>query len=171
MRADGAFPAIAAGAPFEDSALAHAHRAGLNAIELDAISQVITRLGRDHSTVAPAALQDELREFENLQYIEILETEAGTLELSLKAPSALLSNYFWSVWVPKYLFSCSLKVGVIPSLPGQGEVHHCTVVFRIPGAREAAREFLTELATRYPGESPEIVAVQAGDALNQEVAP
>ncbi|WWL46320.1 hypothetical protein V5O39_00480 [Pseudomonas parakoreensis] len=45
------------------------------------------------------------------------------------------------------------------------EAHHCTVVFRIPGSRETAREFLTDLATQYPGCTPEIVAIQAGDAL------
>ncbi|SFY07897.1 putative protein CP11 [Azotobacter vinelandii] len=170
MHTEMAFPFIPADAPFQQSAVAHAHRVGVNAVELDAISQAITRLVRYHSTVIPATLQNEFREFEELDYIDTVPTNAGTLEVSLRVPGALLSSYFWSVWVPRYLFGCSLKVTVIPCLPLEDEVQHCTVVFRIPGTREASREFLTDLATRYSGQAPEpeIVAIQAGDALNQE---
>lgn len=46
-----------------------------------------------------------------------------------------------------------------------------TAVFRIAGSKDAAREFLHQLANNYPGhepELPELVAVQVGDALSKE---
>lgn len=48
---------------------------------------------------------------------------------------------------------------------------HLTAVFRIAGSKDAAREFLHQLANNYPGhepELPELVAVQVGDALSKE---
>ncbi|WP_095602233.1 hypothetical protein [Pseudomonas sp. PIC25] len=54
------------------------------------------------------------------------------------------------------------RIGVIDT---QSEVQHCTVVFRIPGSREATREFLTDLGTKFPGHEPEIIAIQIGNGL------
>ncbi len=47
------FPSIHAGAVFEASAVAHAHKSGINPVELDALAQAIGRLARDHTTVVP----------------------------------------------------------------------------------------------------------------------
>jgi hypothetical protein len=159
------FPTIAAGAEFDQSALVHAHRTGVNAVELDLLSQVISRLARDHSTVVPAAMKTDLVEMECLGYLQLTPTSAGTLSVALLCPGPLLSNYFWSVWVPRHLFDCSLKIGVLPNLPANSEAQHCTVVFRIPGEREASRLFLTDLSTKFPGHDPEIIAIEAGNRL------
>ncbi|WP_313026691.1 hypothetical protein [Pseudomonas lopnurensis] len=164
-------PHIPAAAPFDQSALVYAHQIGINAVELDAMALVISRLARDESTVAPMLLQEDLLSLQELGYVDLEHTHHGTLAVTRQGPAGLLSAYFWSVWIPGHLLERSLKVTVLPCLDahaGAVEAQHCTVVFRIPGTREAAREFLTELATRYPGHSPEIVAVQAGDALSQE---
>lgn len=163
-----AFPTIPARAGFDQSAVAYAHRSGVNAVELDGLAQAISRLVRDHNTVVPLSMKDDLVEFEQLGYVELVPTGAGTLSVTLKCATALLSSYFWSVWVPRHLLSCAMKVSVVPHLKLQDTAQHCTVVFRIPGTREAAREFLSELATQYPGHAPEIVAIQAGHALSTE---
>lgn len=165
------FPTIRADAAFEASALVHAHRSGVNATELDALAQSINRLARDHSTVVPASMEAVLAEFEQLGYVTLSPTPCRTLSVELLCPSALLSTYFWSIWVPRHLYANALKVAVIPLLDDRQEAQHCTVVFRIPGTREAAREFLADLTTQFPGLAPEIVAVQAGNALARQASP
>lgn len=166
MQTEQAYPTIPAIASAEQSALAFAHKSGVNAVWLDAFGQAVSRLTQFRVTTVPVELNEALLELAELQYIELENSEGGTLTATLLGQPALLTNYFWSVWVPRHLLSCSLKVAVSPYLAcAQPEAHHCTVVFRIPGPREAAREFLTDLATQYPGCSPEIVAIQAGDAL------
>lgn len=171
MNTEARFPSIHASAAFTDSAVVHANHVGVNPIELDALSQVISRLSRDESTVAPSSM-GELRELEELGYIEISTTQAGTLVVTTRAPGQLLSAYFWSVWIPRHLFSCSLKVSLVPHLCcGTQDSQHLTAVFRIAGSKDAAREFLHQLANNYPGhepELPELVAVQVGDALSKE---
>jgi hypothetical protein len=171
MQTEQIYPSIPAIADTSHSALAFAHQSGVNAVWLDALSQVVSRLTQFRETTVPVELSEALHEFAQLQYIELEKRDAGTLAAALLGQPALLTNYFWSVWVPRYLLSCGLKVAVTPHLTGpQDETHYCTVVFRIPGPREAAREFLTELATQYPSCSPEIVAIQAGDVLSQKEA-
>ena len=167
MQTDQAYPSISATASTEQSALAFAQQSGLNATWLDALSQVISRLSQFGQTVAPVELAEPLRELERMQYIEVETCTTSGVTVSLLGQPALLTNYFWSVWVPNHLLACRLKVAITPHLhSAQGDAHHCTVVFRIPGTREAAREFLTDLATQYPGNSPEIVAIQAGNVLS-----
>ncbi|UMZ10601.1 hypothetical protein I9018_24385 [Pseudomonas sp. MPFS] len=53
---------------------------------------------------------DNFAEMENLGYVRLTPTSSGTLEVALLCPGPLLSNYFWSVWVPRHLFECSMKV-------------------------------------------------------------
>lgn len=172
MNTEARFPSIHASAAFTDSAVVHANQVGVNPIELDALSQVISRLSRDESTVAPSSMERELRELEELGYIEISTTQAGTLVVTTRAPGQLLSAYFWSVWIPRHLFSCSLKVSLMSHLCcGTQDSQHLTAVFRIAGSKDATREFLHQLANNYPGhepELPELVAVQVGDALIKE---
>lgn len=166
MQTEQDYPSISAVASAEQSALAFAHQSGLNATWLDALSQVISRLSQFGQTVAPVELAEPLRELERLQYIEIETITSNGITVSLLGQPALLTNYFWSIWVPKHLLASRLKVAITPHLDSaQGDAHHCTVVFRIPGSREVTREFLTDLATQYPGNSPEIVAIQAGNVL------
>lgn len=127
----------------------------------------LSRLSQFGQTVAPVELAEPLQELERLQYIEVETITSNGITVSLLGQPALLTNYFWSIWVPKHLLACGLKVAITPHLDSaQGDAHHCTVVFRIPGSREATREFLTDLATQYPGNSPEIVAIQAGNVLS-----
>lgn len=164
------FPAISADAPFEASSLVHAHRSGVDAVELDTLAQAIIRLVRDHSTVVPASMETVLAEFVQLGYLILSPTSHETISVVLKRPGALLSTYFWSVWVPRHLFANALKVAVAPQLDDRKEAQHCTVVFRIPGAREATLEFLADLSSQFPGLTPEIVAVQVGNALSQKEA-
>ncbi|WP_256671437.1 hypothetical protein [Pseudomonas sp. EMN2] len=169
MQTERTYPSIPANASAEHSVLAFAHQSGLNAVWLNALSQVVSHLLMFGQTVAPAELSEPLQELARLQYIEVESNDSGTLTVSLSGSPALLTNYFWAVWIPRHLLSSGLKVAVAPHLsPAENDAHHCTVVFRIPGAREAAREFLTDLATQYPGNSPEIVAIQAGNALSTE---
>ncbi|KNX78297.1 hyphothetical protein CP11 [Pseudomonas sp. 250J] len=166
MRAEQNYPTIPAIASAEQSALAYAHQSGLNAVWLDAVAQVIYRLAQHGQTVASFELKEPLQDLARLGYLEVELSNSGTFAVSLLRQPALLTNYFWSVWVPHHLLSHGLKVTVMPRFSSaQEDAHHCTVVFRIPGSREAAREFLTDLATQYPGCTPEIVAIQAGDAL------
>lgn len=166
MQTDQAYPSISATASTEQSALAFAQQSGLNATWLDSLSQVISRLSQFGQTVAPVELAEPLRELERMQYIEVETCSTSGVTVSLLGQPALLTNYFWSVWVPRHLMACGMKVAVTPHLhSAQDDAHHCTVVFRIPGSREAAREFLTDLASQYPGSTPEIVAIQAGHAL------
>lgn len=159
------FPSIPANVPFDASAVAHAHRVGVNAFELDAIAQVISRLTRDDSTVVPASMQADLTELQDLGYVELSPTTSGTVSVNLLCPGALLSNYFWSIWIPRHFQRCALQKAVMPKLEPGAEVQHCTVVFRIPGSREATRYFLNDLGTKYPGDKTEIIAIQAGNAL------
>ncbi|ETK13599.1 MULTISPECIES: hypothetical protein [Pseudomonas] len=171
MQTEQAYPTIPAIASTEQSALAFAHQSGVNAVWLDALGQVVSRLTQFGETTVPVELNEVLHEIAQQQYIQLESSDAGTLTATLLGQPTLLTNYFWSVWVPRHLLSCGLKVAVTPHLPTtQDEAQHCTVVFRIPGPRETAREFLTVLATQYPGCSPEIVAIQAGDALCQKEA-
>ncbi|MCG0211508.1 hypothetical protein L4441_01420, partial [Pseudomonas aeruginosa] len=90
MNTEARFPSIHASAAFTDSAVVHANQVGVNPIELDALSQVISRLSRDESTVAPSSMERELRELEELGYIEISTTQAGTLVVTTRAPGQLL---------------------------------------------------------------------------------
>lgn len=162
------FPCIHAGAVFDDSAVVHAHKTGINPVELDAIAQAIGRLARDHSTVVPVSMREDLQEFEQLSYVALTETLSATITVELLCASALLSSYFWSVWVPRHLQSCSLKVAVMSHLQHPAQVQHCTVVFRVPGSREATRQFLHELGTKFPGDQAEIIAIQAGNAMAEQ---
>lgn len=159
------FPSIHAGAVFEASAVAHAHKSGINPVELDALAQAIGRLARDHSTVVPMSMREDLLEFEKLGYVELTNTPSATITVELLCAGALLSSYFWSVWVPRYLQCCSLKVAFMSHLQHPAEVQHCSVVFRVPGAREATRHFLHELGTKFPGDQAEIIAIQTGNVL------
>lgn len=162
------FPAIRADAQFERSALSFAHQTEVNAVELDALAQVVIRLARDQSTVAANSLLAELAEFVELGYIAVEPTTSSTVLVDLMVPGALLTNYFWAVWVPRHLFSRSLKVAVAAKLPSAGSEQQYTIAFRIPGTREDGREFLANLARQYPDDAPEIVAIQAGNALEEE---
>ena len=126
---------------------------------------MISRLARDDSTVVPASMQADLTELQELGYVELSPTASGTVSVNLLCPGALLSSYFWSVWVPRHLLDRALKVSVLPYLDAQSEVQHCTVVFRIPGSREATREFLTDLSSKFPGHEPEIITIQVGNGL------
>lgn len=47
----------------------------------------------------------------------------------------------------------------------ENAVQHITVVFRIPGPREATAKFLTDLSIKFPDQQPEIVAIQVGNLL------
>lgn len=171
MQAEQIYPSIPAIANTDQSALAFARQSGVNAVWLDALGQVVSRLTQFGETTVPVELNEALQELARLQYIELESHDAGALAATLLSQPALLTNYFWSIWVPRHLLSCGMKVAVTPHLTSsEDEAHHCTVVFRIPGPRETAREFLTDLATQYPGGSPEIVAIQAGDALCQKEA-
>lgn len=53
----------------------------------------------------------------------------------------------------------------MPSNAPDKSVQHITVVFRIPGPREATAKFLTDLSIKFPDQQPEIVAIQAGNLL------
>ncbi|WP_339417383.1 MULTISPECIES: hypothetical protein [unclassified Pseudomonas] len=159
------FPSIQAGEAFEASAVVHAHKTGVNPVELDALAQAIGRLARDHSTVVPLSMREDLLEFKKLGYIELTDTLSATITVELLCAGALLSSYFWSVWVPRHLQNCSLKVAVMSHLQHPVPVQHCTVVFRVPGSREATRQFLHELGTKFPGDQAEIIAIQAGNVL------
>jgi len=159
------FPSIQARAGFEASAVVHAHKTGVNPVELDALAQAIGRLARDHSTVVSESMRGDLREFESLGYVELVNTTSATVTAELRCAGALLSSYFWSVWVPRHLLNCSLKVAVMSQLQHPAQVQHCSVVFRVPGSREATRQFLHELGTKFPGDQAEIIAIQAGNVL------
>lgn len=168
MRSNAAlFPLIPAGSPFVSSTVAHAHSLGVNAVELEALAQVISRLARDHSTVVTACMKPDLQELEDLGYIVMAPTTSGTVSVELVCAAALLSNYFWAVWVPRYLNTCSLKVAVMAHLEPHLDVQHCTVVFRIPGPREATGEFLTDLGAKFPDHQPEIIAIQVGNVIGE----
>lgn len=158
-------PHIPATAPFDQSALVHAHQIGVNAIELDALALVINRLTRDESTVAPLHLQEHLLSLQELGYVDLEPTNHDTLEVSRRGAAGLLSAYFWSVWVPQYLLERSLKVSVLPLSPAHVDTQHCTVVFQVLGGREATREFLTDLCSNYPDRNPEIITIQVGNHL------
>lgn len=159
------FPSIQAGEVFEASAVVHAHKTGVNPVELDALAQAVGRLTRDHSTVVPMSMREDLLEFQKLGYVELADTLSATITVELLCAGALLSSYFWSVWVPRHLQSCSLKVAVMAHLQPPAPVQHCTVVFRVPGSREATRNFLHELGSKFPGDQAEIIAIQAGNVL------
>lgn len=159
---------IPAAAPFDQSALVYAHQLGINAVELDAMALVINRLARDESTIAPLHLQEDLRSLQELGYVDLELTNHDTLEVTRRGAAGLLSAYFWSVWVPQHLLSRSMKVAVLPQIPIHGDAQHCTVVFRVPGARDEVRTFLNELCNTYPDHSPEIVAIQVGDCPSKE---
>ncbi len=164
-------PHIPAAAPFDKSALVYAHQIGINAVELDAMALVINRLARDESTIAPLHLQEDLLALQELGYVDLEPTNHDTLEVTRRGPAGLLSAYFWSVWVPQHLLERSLKVSVLPHVPAQGLAQHCTVVFRVPGTRDATRAFLNDLCSKYPNRNPEIIAIQVGNHLesNQDV--
>lgn len=53
----------------------------------------------------------------------------------------------------------------MPSNAPDKSVQHITVVFRIPGPREATAKFLTDLSIKFPDQQPEIVAIQAGNLM------
>lgn len=53
----------------------------------------------------------------------------------------------------------------MPSNAPDISVQHITVVFRIPGSREATTKFLTDLSIKFPDQQPEIVAIQAGNLM------
>ncbi|MFC3941516.1 hypothetical protein CCU68_18200 [Pseudomonas gingeri NCPPB 3146 = LMG 5327] len=160
-----AFPSIPANASFEDSSVVHAHRTGINPVELDALAQAIGRLARDHSTVVPASMKGDMLELVQLGYVELTNTTCGTLSVDLVCAGALLSSYFWSVWIPRHLQRCALQMAVMPHLEPKVDVQHCTVIFRVPGPREATRQFLHDLGTHFPGDEAEIIVIQVGNAL------
>lgn len=151
---------------FDTSAIAHAYRTGVNAAELDALAQAISRLARDGSTVLPATLATDFKDMRDLGYVE-LSAPVGSekINVTLLCPGALLSSYFWSVWVPRYLLDRSLKASVRPLLNPCSKTQHCTVVFRIPGGRDTARQFLTDISAQFPGNEPEIIAITMSNAL------
>ena len=162
------FQTISADAEFEYSAVVQAHHNGINPVELDMLAQMIGRLVRDGSTVVPASMRTELREFERLGYINLDCMNGATLTVEMRCAGALLSSYFWAVWVPRHLQSCSLKVAVMSQLPHDTEDQHCSVVFRLPGSREAARQFLHKLGSTFPGDQAEIIAIQVGNVLEKQ---
>ncbi|NNA96953.1 hypothetical protein [Pseudomonas gessardii] len=164
----GSFQTVPADAEFDMSAIAHAFRAGVNATELDALAQVINRLARDGSTVAPASLEADLKGIRELGYIALSSPINEKLTVTLLCPGALLSSYFWSVWIPRHLLDRSLKATVRPLLNPSTRTQHCTVVFRIPSGREIARQFLTDISAKFPGLEPEIIAIKMGNALGGE---
>ena len=159
---------IPAAAQFDQSALVYAHQLGINAVELDAIALVINRLARDESTIAPLHLQEDMRSLQELGYIDLAPTNHDTLEVTRRGAAGLLSASFWAVWVPQHLLARSMKVAVLPQVPTQGDAQHCTVVFRIPGARDEVRTFLSDLCKTYPDRTPEIVAIQVGKHISKE---
>lgn len=156
---------VPADAEFDTSAIAHAYRAGVNATELDALAQVINRLARDGSTVAPASLEADLEGMRELGYVTLSSPQHERIDVTLLCPGALLSCYFWSVWVPRHLLDRSLKASVRPLLNPCSNTQHCTVVFRIPSGRDTARNFLADISTKFPGSEPEIIAIKMGNAL------
>ncbi|OLU25466.1 hypothetical protein BVH03_17575 [Pseudomonas sp. PA15(2017)] len=160
-------PCIPASASFQQSALVYANQVGVNAVELDAMALVINRLSRDKSTVAPLLLQEDLRSLQEQGYIDLEPTNHETLAVTRLCPTGLLSAYFWSIWVPRHLLDRSLKVAVLPHVPDQGGSQHCTVVFRVPGAREETRQFLSDLCCKYPDRTPEIIAIHVGNRLQR----
>lgn len=81
------------------------------------------------------------------QYIAAPEAVSGEIEV-LQCPSC--NSYY-----------------IEPLVEIDAENQHCTVVFRIPGPREALGDFLTELCTKFPARQPEIIAFKAGNALRQ----
>ena len=62
------------------------------------------------------SMREDLLEFEKLGYVELTNTPSATITVELLCAGALLSSYFWSVWVPRYLQCCSLKVAVMSHL-------------------------------------------------------
>ena len=158
------FPSIHAGAGFEASAVVHAHKTGINPVELDALAQSIGRLARDHSTVVPLSMRGDLLSFRNSATSRYPKQQAQRLPSNCSA-QVRCSQATSGRFVPRHLQSCSLKVAVMSHLQHPEPVQHCSVVFRVPGAREATRQFLHELGTKFPGDQAEIIAIQAGNVL------
>ncbi|MBX8588665.1 hypothetical protein K5D56_04660 [Pseudomonas cichorii] len=148
---------------FQNSTFAYAHAHGINGIELDALAQAIQRLMKHSNTIITNNQAESLQTMAELGYIKLEPTTQGTQQVDLLCPSALLSSYFWSVWVPHHLQSRGYQVAVLPNLEPAGEVQHCTVVFRVIGPRESSSDFLAKLAEKFNDQQEaEIVHIQAG---------
>ncbi|MBI6854659.1 hypothetical protein YA0002_17940 [Pseudomonas cichorii] len=148
---------------FQNSTFAYAHAHGINGIELDALAQAIQRLMKHSNTIITNNQAESLQTMAELGYIKLEPTTQGTQQVDLLCPSALLSSYFWSVWVPHHLQSRGYQVAVLPNLEPVGEVQHCTVVFRVIGTRESSSDFLVKLAEKFNDQQEaEIVHIQAG---------
>lgn len=74
------------------------------------------------------------------------------------------------VLVCPYCGSCDIEelIDAPLHLTHPSLAQHYSVVFRVSGAREAARQFLYELGSKFPGDQTQIVAVQTGHALSKE---
>ena len=166
MNTEARFPSIHASAAFTDSAVVHANHVGVNPIELDALSQVISRLSRTRARSHPVRWSESFVSWRNWGTSRSQPPRPGPW-WSLRAPGQLLSAYFWSVWIPRHMFSCSLKVSLVP--------HLCCGTLRTHStsppcsALQAARTPRVSSCISWPTtipepELPELVAVQVGDA-------
>jgi hypothetical protein len=165
---DNCLPRFHAKQAFERSAFTYAHEHGIDGPELDGLAQAVFRLGKHSSTVITKHQAHALSTAKELGYLNFVPTEQGTVEAELLVPGALFSSYFWSVWVPQYLQSRNYQTAIMPGLaPGQ-VAQYCSVAFRIPGSREAARLFLGDLAERFSDRShAEIIHLEAGNAFER----
>jgi hypothetical protein len=149
---------------FKNSAFTYAHEHGIDGIELDGIAQAIQRLAKHSSTVITKHQARALASMKDLGYVRFSDTVQGTVEIELMAPGALLSSYFWSVWVPHFLQARGYQTLVMPFLAPDQDVQHCTVAFQITGSREATRLFLADIAERFNDvREAEITHIQAGN--------
>lgn len=149
---------------FQNSAFTYAHEHGIDGNELDGIAQAVHRLAKHSSTVVTKHQASALAALKDLGYVKLANTDQGTVEVELLTPSALLSSYFWSVWVPHFLQTRGYQTAVMPHLAPEKEVQHCSVAFRIQGPRDATRLFLADLAERFNDlNEAEIIHIQAGN--------
>jgi hypothetical protein len=153
---------------FKNSAFTYAHEHGIDGIELDGIAQAIQRLAKHSSTVITKHQARALASMKDLGYVTFSDTAQGTVEIELLAPGALLSSYFWSVWVPHFLRARGYQTLIMPYLAPDQDVQHCTVAFQITGSREATRLFLADIAERFNDvREAEITHIQAGNLFEQ----
>lgn len=163
-----ALPRFHAESGFQDSVFAYAHHRGVDVHDLDTTVLAVQRLLKHSSTVVTKRQAEAFTDMKGLGYIDLIPTEQDTYLIELKAPSGMLSSYFWSVWIPHYLQSRGYQVSVMPHLQPAAQVQHCTVVFRIPGPKESSRQFLSDLANKFTDMSEaEIIHLQAGNAFEK----
>ncbi|MFJ5299249.1 hypothetical protein ACIQAL_22305 [Pseudomonas sp. NPDC088368] len=161
------FPALHARSNPINTVFAHAQKRGIDADELDGLTQAIQRLVRHTTTIITRRQAGELSNLNDLGYVSFSPTAQGTVDVELLVPGALLNSYFWSMWVPHHLQSRGYQTTVMPQLRPNAEVQHCTVAFRITGTREATRHFLADLAERFSDlQEAEIVHLQAGNVFD-----